>query len=91
MSSRNPVSQGTRIEAATTAIDSARQELGRISLDIHAHPELNYQEHHAAKLLSDTLERHGFDVERGIGGVETAFSGHGAWWLRKRAYRGYPS
>jgi len=57
------------------AIESLREELRETSLDIHAHPELNYQEHHAAALLADSLERHGFQVERGIGGVETAFSG----------------
>jgi amidohydrolase len=55
------------------AIEALRQELVNISLDIHAHPELNYQEYHAAKVLADTLERYGFQVERGIGGVETAF------------------
>ena len=60
-------------ETATKAIDAAREELFGIALDIHAHPELNYQEFHAAKLLSDTLETHDFAVERGIGGVETAF------------------
>ena len=60
-------------ETATNAIDAAREELFGIALDIHAHPELNYQEFHAAKLLSDTLEAHDFAVERGIGGVETAF------------------
>ncbi len=60
-------------ETATKAIDAAREELFGIALDIHAHPELNYQEFHAAKLLSDTLEAHDFAVERGIGGVETAF------------------
>jgi len=60
-------------ETATKAIDAAREELFGIALDIHAHPELNYQEFHAAKLLSDTLEAHDFTVERGIGGVETAF------------------
>ena len=60
-------------ETATRAIDAAREELFGIALDIHAHPELNYQEFHAAKLLSDTLEAHDFAVERGIGGVETAF------------------
>lgn len=38
-----------------------------------SHPELNYQERHAAKLLADNLEGHGFEVERAIGGVETAF------------------
>ena len=60
-------------ETATKTIDAAREELFGIALDIHAHPELNYQEFHAAKLLSDTLEAHDFAVERGIGGVETAF------------------
>ena len=62
-----------RSDAAAKAIDSAREELVGIALNIHAHPELNYQEHHAAKLLSDTLEQHGFVVDRGVGGVETAF------------------
>jgi len=45
-----------------------------VALDIHAHPELNYMEQHAAQLLSGTLEGHGFKVERGVGGVETAFT-----------------
>ena len=66
-------SNSARTETATKAIDAAREELFGIALDIHAHPELNYQEFHAAKLLSDTLEAHDFAVERGIGGVETAF------------------
>jgi amidohydrolase len=57
----------------TQAVEALRQELVDISLDIHAHPELNYQEYHAAKVLADALERHGFQVERGVGGVETAF------------------
>ena len=61
------------VDVAGKAIDSAREELVGIALDIHAHPELNYQEHYAAKLLSDALEGHDFVVERGIGGVETAF------------------
>ena len=60
-------------KAVTQTIDANREELADISMDIHAHPELNYQEHHAAKLLADTLEGHGFVVERGVGGVETAF------------------
>ena len=60
-------------EVGTKAIDNARQELVQIALDLHDHPEINYQEHYAAKLLADTLERKGFVVERGVGGVETAF------------------
>ena len=73
MSSRRPPPSGNQIDNINNAVDASRQELRHICLDIHAHPELNYQEHHAAQLLSDTLERHGFAVERGIGGVETAF------------------
>ena len=59
--------------AAASAIGGAREELVSIALDIHAHPELNYQEHYSADLLAGTLEHHGFAVERGVGGVETAF------------------
>jgi amidohydrolase len=61
------------MQPVTHAIDALRQELVDVSLDIHAHPELNYQEYHAAQVLADALERHGFQVERGVGGVETAF------------------
>lgn len=65
----------SRHEAIGQSIDSATDELVAISHDIHAHPELNYEEHHAAGLLTDALERHGFDVERGTAGLETAFRG----------------
>ncbi len=61
-------------ETTTQAIEAARSELVEVALDIHSHPELNYQEQHAAQLLSGTLERHGFKIERGVGGVETAFT-----------------
>ncbi len=61
-------------ETTTQAIEAARSELVEVALDIHAHPELNYQEQHAAQLLSGTLEKHGFKIERGVGGVETAFT-----------------
>ena len=65
----------SQIRVVTQAVDAARNELVNIALELHAHPELNYQEHYAARLLSDTLERHGLVVERGVGGVETAFRG----------------
>ena len=61
------------VAAVHSAIDSNRPELAEIAKDIHAHPELNYQERHAATLLSGSLEKYGFSVERGVGGVETAF------------------
>jgi len=74
MTSRNVPSKENLSETTAKAIDGARPELVEVALDIHAHPELNYQEQHAARLLSGTLERHGFQVERGVGGVETAFT-----------------
>ena len=62
-------------ESVVQAIDELQEELVETSLNIHAHPELNYEEHHAAMLLADSLESHGFQVDRGVGGVETAFRG----------------
>ena len=44
-----------------------------ISHSIHEHPELCFQEHHAADLLAGVLEDEGFDVERGAAGMDTAF------------------
>jgi amidohydrolase len=57
------------------AVDRLGDELESLSLRIHEHPELGYQEVKAAGWLSDFLERHGFKVERGVAGVETAFRG----------------
>ena len=74
MTSGNAPSKQALSETTTHAIEAVRSELVEVALDIHAHPELNYQEEHAARLLSGTLEKHGFQVERGVGGVETAFT-----------------
>ena len=74
MTSSNAPSKNTLTDTTASAIDGARNELVDVSLDIHAHPELNYQEQHAAQLLSGMLEKHGFQVERGVGGVDTAFT-----------------
>jgi amidohydrolase len=54
-------------------IDRHAQTLKAIALEIHANPELGFEEHRAAKLWSDLLEQEGFDVERGIAGLDTAF------------------
>ena len=59
--------------AATAAIDRIANELRDISLDIHSHPELNFQEHRAHGLLTDYLEGKGFRVERGAYEMATAF------------------
>ncbi len=58
---------------SNSAIETSRQELFDISLDVHAHPELNYEEHYSSDALAGFLEKRDFRVERGVGGVETAF------------------
>ena len=60
--------------AAQRTIDAAADELRALSLDIHAHPELNYEEVHAHALLTGYLEGQGFAVERGAYGLPTAFA-----------------
>jgi amidohydrolase len=43
---------------------------------IHANPELGYAETQAAGWIAEWLEKAGFEVTRGAGGVETAVVGH---------------
>jgi metal-dependent amidase/aminoacylase/carboxypeptidase family protein len=60
-------------EQAKLAIDEARDELVELSRRIQANPETAYQEVRAAWWVGDALEGHGFEVEHGLGGLETAF------------------
>ena len=46
----------TAQKAALAAIDGADKDLRKISLSIHGKPELNFEEHHAHKVLTDYLE-----------------------------------
>ena len=41
--------------------------------DIFDHPELGLSEFRASGLLTSWLEKEGFQVEKGVGGLETAF------------------
>lgn len=59
-----------RIAGAVDELDSKLREL---ALRIHAHPELSFQEKKAAQWLTEPLKAAGFEVERGIAGLETAF------------------
>jgi amidohydrolase len=54
-------------------IDRASKDLRAISLDIHAHPELNFEEHHAHDVLTSYLDGQGFSVTRGAFDMPTAF------------------
>ncbi len=46
--------------------------LARLSRDIHANPELRFQEHKAAGWIAELLRARGFDVEHGLAGMSTA-------------------
>jgi amidohydrolase len=61
------------LEAVDTTVAEIAPELEQVGREIHAHPELGFQEVQAAGLLCDLLERHGFAVQRGIAGMATAF------------------
>lgn len=62
-------------------IDSHQTRFSALSDEIWDHPETRFTETHSAELLANALEQEGFEVERGVGGIETAFiasfgSGH---------------
>ena len=44
-------------------------ELTRIRRDIHAHPEIGFEEHRTSSLVAEKLVAWGIDVHRGIGGT----------------------
>lgn len=58
--------------ALCAAVDEARPRLAEVALQIHARPELRYEERFAAGLLADSLEQHGIAVTRAAHGIETA-------------------
>jgi len=60
-------------EAIVQAVDRLGDELEALSHQIHAHPELGYEEVQACGWLTDFLARKGFKVETGVAGVATAF------------------
>lgn len=55
------------------AVDAHRAQLLELSHRLHANPELRFEEHRAAGWLCAALDEAGFSVERGVGGLPTAF------------------
>lgn len=51
-------------ETISRSVSSVNQELRVLSLDIHGHPELGFQEKHAHDVLTAFMEQHGWDVKR---------------------------
>lgn len=55
------------------AVDEQRSRLREISGYLYENPELGSEEYKAAELLTHELDGQGFDVDRGIMGMPTAF------------------
>ncbi|MDP8987782.1 MAG: M20 family peptidase, partial [Actinomycetota bacterium] len=60
-------------ERVCDRVDELAPALIAVSHEIHAHPELCYEERFAHELLTSLLEREGLEVARGAYGLDTAF------------------
>ncbi|KXG44191.1 M20 family metallopeptidase [Tepidibacillus infernus] len=54
-------------------VDGEKEKYITISHQIHANPEIGNEEFFASSLLTETLEKEGFIVEKGMAGHKTAF------------------
>ncbi|TMB48551.1 MAG: M20 family metallopeptidase, partial [Deltaproteobacteria bacterium] len=59
--------------AVRERVAASRDRLVALSHRIHAHPELAFEEERAAAWCAEALDAAGFAVERGVGGLPTAF------------------
>ena len=59
--------------AASGHVDTQRALLCELATKIHDNPELGFHEERAAAWLTECLQEAGFTVQRGAGGVSTAF------------------
>jgi len=56
-------------------IDAHYRELGELSKKLHDNPEIAFEEQQASAWLAEFLEKNGFNVEKGICKLPTAFRG----------------
>lgn len=61
------------IDKIMEEIDSKKDELVKLSQYIWENPELGYEEFKAKEVLCDYLEKEGFEVNRDVADLETAF------------------
>jgi amidohydrolase len=68
------MNQVETLKKSVAAAVSARQEtLIELADTLHANPEIAFEEYESAALLGQVLEQHGFALERGVAGLDTAF------------------
>jgi hippurate hydrolase len=76
------------IAAILPEVREVETEMVALRRQIHAQPELGFQEHQTGALVAERLERWGYRVERGVGGtgvVATLANGRGSKRLGLRA------
>ena len=61
-------------QTALNAIEKKKELICQAARHIWSHPELSLQEDQSAEYYCSVLEKEGFQVERGICGIRTAFS-----------------
>src|SRR5512140_1398941 len=59
----------TEAEAALAKIREYHADLTDIRRDIHAHPEIGFEEHRTSDLVAAKLAEWGIEVHRGLGGT----------------------
>jgi amidohydrolase len=65
-----------RLKAAASAdVDARYPQLADLSRQLHDNPEVAFKERRSSALLVDFLTRNGFNVEKGISRLPTAFRG----------------
>jgi hypothetical protein len=55
------------------AIDARREDAAEVMRFVHDHPELGHEERQCSAFVAERLDAAGFDVDRAVGGMETAF------------------
>ena len=60
-------------EEVCKVVDALTELLMELSTEIHKTPEMSFEEHKAVQLITAVLGDEGFEIEKGIAGLETAF------------------
>jgi amidohydrolase len=61
------------VSALDAAVDAHAPKLDALARELHAHPELRFEEHRAAAAITALLEAEGHAVERGLAEMPTSF------------------
>ncbi|WP_331749525.1 MULTISPECIES: amidohydrolase [unclassified Streptomyces] len=75
MATKNPAVAGSRLKTETsTGVSDWQDRVLKLARALHARPETAFQETGSAAAITELLAEGGFTVERGTGGLPTAFT-----------------